>query len=435
MTDFQQLALDGVVGVVVEFCDNNGIPRSRTVPLAGLQRAAEVGVGITHLFAVFDSADVITYAAEGMHTPSGDVRLVPDLGRLVRLTGRPGLAWAPGTVVGADGAPWAWDQRTTLHRQVQAAADLGLQVRSGYEMEFYVAHPDGSPAHAGPAHGPSALQQLGEFETTLLTHLAGNGVHVGQLHAEYGLSQVEVALPVADPVTTADTQLLARETIRGAASACGLRVSFAPLVETAAAGNGWHLHVSISRDGVNLMQQADGRFAHPEGRAFVAGMLRELPALAVVAAPSGPSLIRRRPGYFAGAFACWGVQNREAPLRLVPDTALLGPDAANVELKTSDASGNPYLAQAAVIAAGLAGIADDLALPAPVQTDPAQVDGLDRLPGTQEAAELALLGSGPVCAALGEPLLAAFLAVRRSDTARGAGMSEDDLVAAHRWLY
>lgn len=432
--DPAQLAADGIVGVVIGYCDNNGIPRSRTVPLAGLARAAEVGVGITHLFAVFDSADVITYEADGMSTPSGDVRLIPVIEQLVPLAGQPGLAWAPGRVVNADGSPWPYDQRTVLERQVERAAAQGLSVLTGYELEFYVALPDGAPAHHGPAYGPAALLELGDFAARLLTDLAAGGLQVGQLHAEYGLSQVEIALPALDPVATADAQLLAREIVRAAARASGLRVSYAPLVETSAAGNGWHLHTSIWRDGRNLLAGPVDAL-DPVGEAFVAGLLRELPALAAVAAPSGPSLLRRRAGFFAGAYVVWGVHNREAPLRFVPSTPLLGDDAANVELKTSDASGNPYLAQAAVIAAGLAGIRDGLRLPEPVQVDPAGIPGLTALPATPAQAQAALMASAPVREALGEPLLAAFLAVRRSDAAAAEGLSPDEVVAAHRWRY
>ena len=98
----RELAEAGVVGVTIAWADNNGIPRSRTVPVARLAEVAAVGVGITTLFAVFDSHDVITYGHEGLATPSGDIRLVPETGRLVRLAGQPAFAWAPGATC----PPW-----------------------------------------------------------------------------------------------------------------------------------------------------------------------------------------------------------------------------------------------------------------------------------------------------------------------------------------
>jgi hypothetical protein len=127
---------------------------------------------------------------------------------------------------------------------------------------------------------------------------------------------MELAISPADPLAAADMQLLTRQTIHAAARANGLRASFAPLVTPEAAGNGWHAHSSVLRDDTNLL--AGGKHPHgltAEGEAWLAGVVRELPALAAIAAPSVPSLLRRRPGYFASAYAFWGIQNREASLR------------------------------------------------------------------------------------------------------------------------
>ena len=129
MTDAQQLADDlaarGVAGVTIHWADNNGIPRSRTVPVAALPRVAEIGVGITTLFAVFDSHDAITYAHEPLSTPSGDVRLVPVLEALTPLAGQPALAWVPGRQVAADGSPWPYDQRGVLEAAGGGAGRAG----------------------------------------------------------------------------------------------------------------------------------------------------------------------------------------------------------------------------------------------------------------------------------------------------------------------
>jgi glutamine synthetase len=161
-----------------------------------------------------------------------------------------------------------------------------------------------------------------------------------------------------------------------------------------------------------------------------------------VSAPSIPSLLRRRPGYFAGAYQFWGVENREAPLRYVPSSSFIGADRANVELKASDASGNPYLALAAVLAAGLAGIDDNAELPPPIQEDPGTWSDAQRaergivwLPVTPEGQERALLASKRIGDALGEPLLGAFTAVRRADAAWAADHSPEETIAAHRWRY
>jgi glutamine synthetase len=437
-----ELTRAGVVGVTIAWADNNGIPRSRIVPVAALSTAAKVGVGVTALFAVFDSRDAITYDHAGLATPSGDVRLIPVLDRLVRLAGQPALAWVPGRQVSDEGGPWPYDQRTVLERQVAALDEAGLSALIGYELEFGVYRADGAAdpvaAHDGPAYSPHALVPLDAFVADVLGDFAANGMEIGQLHAEYGPAQLELTLAATDPVRAADRQLLARQTLHATAARHGLRLSFAPLPSEQSAGNGWHIHSSVWRDGHNLLAgDQDGPGA--EGAGWIAGLLRDLPALAAVTAPSLGSLARLRPGYFAGAYTFWGVQNREAPLRYVPGSALLGADHANVELKTSDASANPYLALAALLAAGAAGIADGVELGPPEQSDPASWTeeeraerGMAVLPATRAEQEEALVGNPRISGVLGEELLGAFLAVRRSDEAAGGGPAFLDAV---RWRY
>jgi glutamine synthetase len=332
-----------------------------------------------------------------------------------------------------------------LERTVERASAAGLEIRAGFELEWFIGHAgeELAPAHDGPVYSPHAMLAVDEFAAQLLADLAANGIGVGQVHAEYGLAQMELSIAVADPVTAADLQLLARQTIHAAARAHGLRASFAPLVSLETAGNGWHVHSSASRGGRNLLAGGEGREGMTgEGEAWVAGLLRELPALAAVAAPSMPSLLRRRPGYFASAFAFWGVQNREAALRFVPAAALVPDAAANVELKAADASGNPYLALAAVIAAGMAGMQDGLELPDPIQEEPGGWDddererrGVHPLPTTVDEQIAAVGASAPVREALGEDVVGAWSAVRRGDAAAAEGLDPAAVVAAHRWRY
>ncbi|HEV7829615.1 MAG TPA: glutamine synthetase family protein [Pseudonocardiaceae bacterium] len=454
MVDAGALALDlaasGVVGVTITWADNNGIPRSRTVPVASLPEVTQRGVGVTPLFAVYDTHDAITFAHEGLSTPSGDVRLIPDLRGLTRLAGQPAFAWAPGRQVALDGAPWPYDQRGVLEAQVEAAAAEGLEIQAGYEMEFVLTHAGdlgGSdaaprPAYQAPCYSPHALLEVDEFIGDLLSDLEANGVPVNQLHAEYGPAQVELSIVASDPITAADRQLLARQTIHAAARAHGLRACFAPLFTAADVGNGWHLHTSVWRSGRNLLAGDAHRGPGPEGAGWVGGLLRDLRALAAITAPSVPSLARLRPGYWASAYQFWGVENREAPLRYVPGSELLGADHANVELKVSDASANPYLALAAVIAAGVAGLRDGADPGEPIQADPGgwseqdrAARGVTRLPTTPAEQEEALITSKRFTAVLGEQLLGAFLAVRRSDAAWAADRPLEDVVAAHRWRY
>jgi len=443
-----ELAEQGVVGITIVWADNNGIPRSRTVPVRGFESAAERGVGITPLFAVFDSHDAITFGHDPLSTPSGDIRLVPEADRLVRLAGQPGFAWAPGRQVAADGSPWPYDQRGVLERQVARAEAMGISCLAGYELEFQLSWDDDNSdeprfVHEGPSYGPARTLAVDEFAEQLLGDLEANGVRVHQFHGEYGPGQYELSIAAADPVTAADLQLLARQTIHAAARAHGLRASFAPLLEQGHVGNGWHLHTSVSRGGANLLSGGPGRAGMTaDGGAYLAGLLRDLPAIVAVSAPSLCSLQRLRPGYWSGAYTFWGVENREAALRLVPSTPLLGANHANIELKPSDASANPYLALAAVLAAGLSGIEDGLEPPAPVQQDPGTwteerraAHGIHLLPRTVDEQLDALLDNKRIRLALGEELVDVFRAVRRSDASRAADRDIAEVIKTYRWLY
>lgn len=456
MVDAAALALDlaaaGVAGATITWADYNGIPRSRTVPVTALPQVAERGIGVSTVSVVFDTHDHITYAHADLSTPSGDVRLIPDLRAITRLAGQPALAWAPGRLISVDGSPWPYDPRSVLEAQVQAAAAEGLEIKAGYEMEFVLTVGDGSGfndagqpqlAYQAPAYSPHALLAVDEFISDLLADLAANGVPVNQLHAEYGPAQVELSIVASDPITAANRQLLARQTIHAAARVHGLRACFAPLFTATDVGNGWHVHTSVWRDGRNLLaSHGTADRPGPTGAGWLGGLLRDLRALAAITAPSVPSLARLRPGYFSSAYHFWGVENREAPLRYVLGSDLLGADHANVELKVSDASANPYLALAALVGAGLAGLRDSVDPGEPIQTDPGRWSeqeraerGVVRLPTTPAEQEEALTANKRLTAVLGDQLLGAFLAVRRSDAAWAADRSLDDIVAAHRWRY
>ena len=119
-------------------------------------------------------------------------------------------------------------------------------------------------------------------------------------------------------------------------------------------------------------------------------MLEHLPGLCGLTAPSFNSYQRILPQHWAGAFTCWGHDNREAPLRLPSLFRGMEEASTNLELKAADATGNPYLALGGLIAAGVDGLERGLEPPAPVEVDPATLGederaalGVRRLPATQ----------------------------------------------------
>ena len=440
-----ELKAKGVRALTMTWCDSNGIQRSRSAPIDKLVSAVENGVGCSFLFAVFDSHDHIHWGVEGLDTATGDFRVKAVSDRIVQLAGQPAFAWAPAQLWLQEGPRWEHCYRATLERLVERARGLGYEFKAGLELEWFIGQDSDEPvgAHRGPVYSPNAMLDVSEFLSELLADLDDNGLGIGQIHAEYAWSQLELSLDAKDPVAAADDQLLARETIRTAARANGLRASFAPLITPEGVGNGWHFHVSIHKDGRNLLSGGDGpEGMTAEGEAFVAGVLRDLQGVVAVTAPSVPSLIRLRPGYFASAYVFWGADNREASLRFVPGAEAIGAQNANIELKASDASGNPYLGLTAMLACGLGGIEDGLELPEPILEDPGNWTAEQReargvLRFAQDADEqIANFEAAPrIREAFGDPVANAFTGVRRSDAAWAAGKSAEEIIAAHLWRY
>src|SRR6516165_1028007 len=120
------LAERGVVGVAASYVDNSGIARVKTVPVTRLEQAMRHGIGMSPVFDVFMFDDAIT-ASPSSTGPVGDLRLFPDLDRLVALAAQPGWAWAPVDRRTQDGEPHPGCQRTFARRMAERAAERGLE--------------------------------------------------------------------------------------------------------------------------------------------------------------------------------------------------------------------------------------------------------------------------------------------------------------------
>jgi len=436
-----RLSAEGVVGLAVSWVDNAGIARVKGVPLSRLPEVAEQGVGMSPVFDAFLVDDSIT-AGRWIGGPDGDLRMFPDLGRAVALAAQPGWAWAPADRFQQDGAPHPACQRQFAARMTAAAAARGLSLRAAYEVEWIVQREDGGYPTHGPAYGLHRLTDCSDYLRDLLTALEAQELTVQQLHPEYSPGQFEVSVAAGDPVAAADSTVLVRHTVRAVSAAHGLRASFAPAFAADAVGNGAHLHLSLWRepDGgaagpANLITGGPGRHGlTAEGEAFLAGVLDQLPALLALGAPSPASYLRLVPSRWAGAYHCWGPENREAALRLVP--GLPGrPETANAEVKCFDGAANPYLAVGGVIAAGLAGIDAGAVLPPEVRGDPAAADGIPRLPTSLPEALAAFEKSAVLREALGEVLHDTVAAVRRAEAAAFDDQEPEAVIEATRWRY
>ncbi|MFH8370042.1 glutamine synthetase [Streptomyces sp. NPDC018031] len=433
-----RLVAAGVHGAALTWVDNAGLTRVKAVPTARLADVVSDGVGMSPVFDVYLVDDSMTSSGE-IGGPDGDLRLFPDLTRLTLLAAQPGWAWAPVDRYDQRGAPHPVCQRQFARRMAERARQRGLELRMGFETEWVVTRADSrelSYPTTGPAYGMARIVELSDYLAGLLEALHAQHVEVLQLHPEYAPGQFEVSVAPAGPVAAADLSVLVRETVRAVSGRHGLAAAFGPVVEPGVVGNGGHLHLSLWQRDRNLCQGGDGPYGMTATcEAFLAGVLRELPALLAVGAPSPASYLRLVPSRWAGAFQCWGLENREAALRFIsgPPQA---PQAANAEVKCFDAAANPYLAVGAVIAAGLAGVDAGLRLPAPVAGDPAgSAEPPPRLPDSLGAALRHFEESAVLREALGDPLWDSVAAVRRAECELFDGAAPEAVAAATRRRY
>ncbi len=314
-------------------------------------------------------------------------------------------------------------------------AERGARLEVGFENEFTLATPDDGghrPVDSSLCFSTIGMTASQDYVDALVDALERQGLELGQYYAELGHGQQEIATAHAPALRATDDQVLVRETIRGVAAGRGLVASLAPKPWPDQAGNGCHVHFSVwDEDGSrNRFCATDGLSF--EGRAFMAGVLEHLAGLCGLTAPSFNSYHRIVPQTWAGAYSCWGHDNREAPVR-VPSLFRGSEEAsANLELKAADASCNPYLAVGGLIAAGLDGIERGLEPPAPVEVDPSTIHeaerearGILRLPATQAEALDALEADSVLTAALGSTPARSYLAVRRSEWAAYSAEDEE----------
>lgn len=410
------------------WCGNDGTIRAKASSRHGLEGRLARGIGVTRAMQAMNGLDQLQ-PVEGFG-PVGEFRLMPDLD-----TFRP-LPYAPkaGAVLTdhllPDGTPAGVCQRTFLKRMQARLAERGLDFRASFENEFSLARKeDGDyvPVDAGLCFSTIAMTKSQAFVDALVAALEAQRIPLEQYYTELGHGQQEISTAHASAVQAADEQLLVRETIRGVAAEKELVASLAPKPWAESAGNGGHVHFSLWEGERNrFFAEADGGLSEL-ARAFLAGVLEHLPGLCGLTAPSFQSYQRIAPGMWAGAYACWGFDNREAPVR-VPSPFLGAEEpSTNAELKACDATCNPYLALGGIIAAGLDGIERELTLPGSVDVDPARLPEAERprlLPKTQAEALDALAADEVLTGALGDELARSYLAVRRSEWV--AFSAEDD---------
>jgi glutamine synthetase len=410
------------------WCGNDGTIRSKATGVGGLESRIKTGIGLTVAMQAMNGLDQLQ-PVEGMG-PVGEIRLVPDpeTFRVLPYAPRTGAMLVDHVTLAGEPAPQC--PRSFLRRMTERLSERGGRLEVAFENEFSLAtRQDGAfvPVDASLCFSTIGVTAAQDYVDELVDALERQDIGLEQHYAELGHGQHEISTAHAPALRAVDEQILVRETIRGVAARHGLVASLAPKPWPENAGNGCHIHVSLwdeAGDRNRFHDASRDDLLSDEARAFIGGVLEHLPGLCGLTAPSFNSYRRIVPQYWAGAFTCWGYDNREAPLRVPSVFWGVEEASTNIELKASDASCNPYLAVGGLIAAGLDGLERGLEPPEPVNVDPATIDedererrGIRRMPESQEAALAALEGDDLLMDALGPVLAASYVAVRRSEWA------------------
>ncbi len=265
------------------------------------------------------------------------------------------------------------DPRQVLRRALQAAAERGYTYQVAPEVEFFACRLD-AQQHLQPLLG----NQDGYFDLTadagthlrhtLVTTLREVDIEVESSHHEVASGQHEIDLAATDALRAADQLVTFKYLARQLARQQGLQITFMPKPFNGLSGSGLHLHqvLQAREDGANLFRGRNHRTVSDLALHFIAGQLQHASAFLVVTNPLVNSYKRLASGFEAPALVSWAHENRSAFIR-VPFVPKAQPDLARVELRGSDPACNPYLALAAMLRAGLAGIDESLAAPEPVE--------------------------------------------------------------------
>ena len=358
--------------VVLAFTDMQGrLAGKRLSAEFFLEEVAEhYSEGCNYLLAVdVDMNTVDGYAMSSWDRGYGDFVLVPDPGTMRLLPWHPGTVLVIADLTWLDGAPVVASPRQILAAQTARLAERGWVALAGTELEFVVYQDSYEQAAAKdyrdlvPANqynvdysilGTSRIEPL---LRRIRNGMAGAGMYVESAKGECNLGQHEIAFRYADAVTTCDNHSIYKTGSKEIADAEGMSITFMAK-PNAREGNSCHIHLSVREDGGTPVMAGDrphGLSAF--GEHFIAGQLAMLSELILWHAPNINSYKRYVPGSFAPTAVRWGVDNRTCAMRLVGHGAGL-----RVENRVPGGDVNPYLAVAAMIAAGLHGVDRELPL-------------------------------------------------------------------------
>jgi glutamine synthetase len=377
-----------------------------------LDGAIEETHGCNYLLADdIDMEPVPGYAAASWNQGYGDFVMRPDLATLMQCTWLEGTALVLADLVDHHHhEPIAHAPRSILKRQLARLEALGYTANFASELEFYLFD---EPFRAIHEKGHRNLRTAGYyiedyhiFQTTkeegvmraLRKHLTASGIPVENSKGEWGPGQEEINVRYAEALTMADRHVVIKNATKEIAHLNNQAVTFMAKWDFGLAGSSSHVHMSLAKDGRNaFVDPDDPRGMSPLMKHFMAGLLTYAGDITYFLAPYVNSYKRFQAGTFAPTKAIWSSDNRTAGFRLCGENTR----GIRVECRIGGADLNPYLAFAALLAAGLKGVEEKLELEAPFSGDAYSGASLREVHKTLRDANAALKGSTMLVEAFG----------------------------------
>lgn len=380
---------DGIETIRVVFTDPHGILRGKTITATALPGAFTSGVRVPSTLLLKDLSHRTAFPVwHGDTAPmqgAADVILRLDADSFRRLPWSPHSALIHGDVTAMDGAPIPFASRAILAKAEADLAQAGLTATMGLEVEFQIYRVTDPALGAADCTMPGAPPQVenttqgyqyltatryAEVEPMLDRIRRGAeemGMDVRSVEVEMGPSQFEFTFAPGRPSQIAEMAVNFRMLAKELCARHGLLASFMPKPALPnAAANGWHIHQSLSDETGRNLFTPDGPGLTQTAAHWTAGLLTHASACCLLTNPTVNSYKRFVPHQLAPNRIGWGVDNRGAMIRAI--TGLDDP-ASRIENRLPDSAVNPYLAFAAQLHAGLAGLREAAAPPAPL-SDP-----------------------------------------------------------------
>lgn len=371
-----------------------------------------------------------------------DLYLYPDLDTFTIFPWRPQqgkVARFLCDIYHADGTPFEADPRQVLKKMIQKAEKLGFTFDVGPECEFFLfqlgenGEPTTYSTEKAGYFDVSPLDQGENARREMVMTLEEMGFEIETSQHETAPAQHEIDFRYAGALKTADNIMTFRMVVRTIARRHGLHATFMPKPKEGVNGSGMHINMSLSSDGKNLFAPAVGACAPDfaagstqEGaddlsllaKQFMAGVLKYAYSMSALTNPLVNSYKRLVPGYEAPIFTGWA-RRQSSPFIRIPSAR---GENTRIELRSPDASGNPYLVLAVCLAAGLQGIEEKLSLPQEVRKNIADMSaqercecGAERLPGDLKEALEAMENSEFIKNVLGEVIFDAYLKNKKKE--------------------